>query len=507
MRSARDVKRPNRIARPIGSPAASYSVTATRSRRPWRCTGDSMRDLPITRMRGSSRISRSSSGISAPRRGVRSRLVASSRKRPSPDPGHQRDLEAGAVAEAAQRVAPEAERTRSDRRPASRERRARGARARRRRRAPGRRGPPGRRASASAASMRAWSPVTSRTFAIASRSDASSSASSSGSSMRGDDLDVEQRLARRVGRRSRRRGTRPSRRGAPRGSGAGRAARAARRGAARSRTVSTMKGRSSWRIWITVRPGRSAGFATRTRISPGSRAAAKAKPAAVAAASARSLPLPTSDRAAQERRARTRRSATPSGAAIPSAASAITRSASKPGSTTARSLALAPRSSPAIARVREGLAPQRRAFLDSAAARSRRGGASSRRRSCACVASESGSLSKPSTAWGYIESPCGKSVEKTRLSSPNQSTAYLQVSSSASTDTKQLRAEVLARLAREIARLVPADPLVVLVEAVQQPRRPGAVALEQRHAEIREALEHAAAAQAHARPSSRRAAG
>ncbi len=61
-----------------------------------------------------------------------------------------------------------------------------------------------------------------------------------------------------------------------------------------------MKGRSSCRIWIAVRPGRSAGFATRTRISPGARVAANAKPDAVAAASARSVPLPATTGAVQE---------------------------------------------------------------------------------------------------------------------------------------------------------------------------------------------------------------
>src|SRR5262245_41054056 len=59
--------------------------------------------------------------------------------------------------------------------------------------------------------------------------------------------------------------------------------------------------------------------------------------------------------------------------------------------------------------------------------------------------------------------------------------------------------EVLARLHREVARLEPADPLVMLVEAVEEPGSPAAVALEQRHAEPREALEHAAGTEAHGR--------
>jgi hypothetical protein len=48
----------------------------------------------------------------------------------------------------------------------------------------------------------------------------------------------------------------------------------------------------------------------------------------------------------------------------------------------------------------------------------------------------------------------------------------------------------------EVGGLVPARPLDVLVEAVQQPRRPRAVALQQRDAQVREALQDAAGAQA-----------
>ena len=91
-----------------------------------------------------------------------------------------------------------------------------------------------------------------------------------------------------------------------------------------------------------------------------------------------------------------------------------------------------------------------------------------------CVTSEKGSLRNVSTACGYCESPCGKSVEKTRLSSPKS--RYARRFFVCPDGHPAVLAEVLRRLLREVARLVPACPLVVLVEAVHQPGRPRAVA-------------------------------
>src|SRR5947209_19693974 len=60
-----------------------------------------------------------------------------------------------------------------------------------------------------------------------------------------------------------------------------------------------------------------------------------------------------------------------------------------------------------------------------------------------------------------------------------------------------VRAEVLRRLLPHLRHLVAPHPLPMLVEAVEEPRRPAAVALEEPDAETREALEHAAGAEAH----------
>src|SRR5438093_1453576 len=60
-----------------------------------------------------------------------------------------------------------------------------------------------------------------------------------------------------------------------------------------------------------------------------------------------------------------------------------------------------------------------------------------------------------------------------------------------------VRAEVLRRLLPHLRHLVASHPLPVLVEAVEEPRRPAAVALEEPDAETREALEHAAGTEAH----------
>src|SRR5207247_8377663 len=60
-----------------------------------------------------------------------------------------------------------------------------------------------------------------------------------------------------------------------------------------------------------------------------------------------------------------------------------------------------------------------------------------------------------------------------------------------------VRAEVLRRLLPHLGHLVAPYPLPVLVEPVEEPRRPAAVALEEPDAETREALEHAAGAAAH----------
>src|SRR3989449_10388659 len=60
-----------------------------------------------------------------------------------------------------------------------------------------------------------------------------------------------------------------------------------------------------------------------------------------------------------------------------------------------------------------------------------------------------------------------------------------------------VRAEVLRRLLPRLRHRVASHPLPVLVEAVEEPRRPAAVALEEPDAQAREALEHAAGAEAH----------
>src|SRR5207245_8697358 len=60
-----------------------------------------------------------------------------------------------------------------------------------------------------------------------------------------------------------------------------------------------------------------------------------------------------------------------------------------------------------------------------------------------------------------------------------------------------VRAEVLRRLLPHLRHLVAPDPLPVLVETVEEPRRPAAVALEEPDAETREAREHPAGAEAH----------
>src|SRR5207247_5802456 len=59
------------------------------------------------------------------------------------------------------------------------------------------------------------------------------------------------------------------------------------------------------------------------------------------------------------------------------------------------------------------------------------------------------------------------------------------------------RAEVLGPLPPHLRHLVAPHPLPVLVEAMEEPRRPAAVALEEPDAETREALEHPAGTEAH----------
>ena len=60
-----------------------------------------------------------------------------------------------------------------------------------------------------------------------------------------------------------------------------------------------------------------------------------------------------------------------------------------------------------------------------------------------------------------------------------------------------VRPEVLGRRPIELGRVLVADPLPVLVEAVEQPRRPSAVPFEQADAQVGEPLEHAAGRDAH----------